>query len=128
MISSNPSVFDSKSGANPPSSPTPVESPLSFNTFFKLWNTSAPTRTLSFMVSLIGIIINSWKSSLLSAWAPPLIIFIIGLGSVVPSPIYLYNGIFLDSAAAFSVAIEIPNIALAPYLDFVFVPSACIIA
>jgi hypothetical protein len=29
-----------------------------------------------------GITMNSWKSTLVSAWAPPLRMFIIGVGSV----------------------------------------------
>ena len=33
-ITSIASAFDFKLGANPPSSPTPVEYPLSFNVFF----------------------------------------------------------------------------------------------
>ena len=35
MIKSKPSLLLFKSGAKPPSSPTPVESPFSFKTFFK---------------------------------------------------------------------------------------------
>ena len=47
IISANPSLLLFKSGANPPSSPTPVAYPCSFKTDFKLWNTSEPIRTLS---------------------------------------------------------------------------------
>ena len=49
--------------------------------------------------------------------------FIIGIGRVFPSPTYLYRGIPLSFAAAFKQAIETPNIALAPKLLFVLVPS-----
>ena len=49
--------------------------------------------------------------------------FIIGIGRVFPSPTYLYKGIPLSFAAAFKQAIETPNIALAPKLLFVLVPS-----
>ena len=43
MASSAASV-DSSFGAKPPSSPTAVERPLSFSTFFSAWNTSQPMR------------------------------------------------------------------------------------
>ena len=71
-------------GANPPSSPTDVERPLSWRTFFKLWNTSAPIRRPSRKEGApTGMTMNSWKSIVLSAWAPPLTMFIIGTGSTL---------------------------------------------
>ncbi len=47
-----------------------------------MWKISDPIRTASANVSApIGAIMNSWKSSGLSAWAPPLTMFIMGTGS-----------------------------------------------
>ena len=49
-----------KSGAKPPSSPTPVLRPLDFKIPFKVWNTSVPIRIDSLNdVALWGVIINS---------------------------------------------------------------------
>ncbi len=69
-------------GAKPPSSPTPVECPAASRSPRRVWKISDPIRTASANVSApIGAIMNSWKSSGLSAWAPPLTMFIIGTGS-----------------------------------------------
>ena len=77
----------------------------------------------------IGMIMNSWKSILLSACAPPFKIFIIGIGNVLAfvPPIYLYKGKFASSAAAFATAILTAKIAFAPNLDLFGVPSKSII-
>ena len=54
------SSADGMFGANPPSSPTAVFSPLSCSTFFSEWNTSAPMRRPSRNVSApTGTIMNS---------------------------------------------------------------------
>ena len=64
------------------------------------------------------------------AWAPPLRIFIIGTGSMLPAipPKNLYNGIPSDIEAALAAAIDTARTALAPSLDLSLVPSALIIA
>ena len=53
-----------------------------------VWNTSAPARSASEKLgSPLGTIMNSWKSSELSACAPPLMMFISGTGSTrAPGP------------------------------------------
>ena len=49
--------------------------------FFRAWKISAPMRSASAKVGApVGRIMNSWKSIGLSAWAPPLMMFIIGTG------------------------------------------------
>jgi hypothetical protein len=62
---------------------------------------------------------------LLPACLPPFNIFIIGIGSTFAftPPIYLYKGIFKELAAAFATASDTPNVAFAPNLDLLFVPS-----
>ncbi len=68
-------------GAKPPSSPTLVLWPAFFSALFSAWNVSAPQRTASAIDGApTGMIMNSWKSIGLSAWAPPLTTFIIGVG------------------------------------------------
>ena len=75
------SSVPSRFGAKPPSSPTAVLSPRSFNTFFNAWNTSAPMRRPSRKeVAPTGRIMNSWKAIGASLCEPPLMIFIIGTG------------------------------------------------
>ena len=56
--------------------------------------------------------------------------FIIGTGIVfaLAPPIYLYNSIPKDSAAAFATAKDTPNVALAPNLPLLSVPSNSISA
>ena len=77
--------FDERLGANPPSSPTPVECPFFFRMPRSVWKISAPQRTASANVAApTGMTMNSWKSTLLSACAPPFRMFIIGTGSSVP--------------------------------------------
>ena len=68
-------------GAKPPSSPTLVLWPASLRPFFSVWKISEPQRTASRSVGApTGMIMNSWKSIGLSAWTPPLMMFIIGTG------------------------------------------------
>ena len=59
-----------------------MDRPRSCSVRFSAWNTSAPMRRHSENVGAPqGTTMNSWKSTLLSAWAPPLSTFIIGTGS-----------------------------------------------
>ncbi len=83
MTKPNASSADLRFGAKPPSSPTLVLRPLSCSAFFRVWNTSTPIRRPSEKLSApTGMIMNSWKSIGLSACTPPLMMFIIGTGSV----------------------------------------------
>ena len=60
----------------------PVDRPRCLITDFSAWYTSAPQRSASEKVAApIGVIMNSWMSTLLSACAPPFRMFIIGTGS-----------------------------------------------
>ena len=80
---STASRFDFRFGAKPPSSPTPVDWPRAFRMPRSAWKISAPVRSASPNDEApTGITMNSWKSTLESAWAPPLRMFIIGTGSV----------------------------------------------
>ena len=80
---SSASAFEPRSGANPPSSPTAVASPRSCSVRLSAWKTSVPTRSPSEKLSApAGTTMNSWKSTRLSACAPPFITFIIGTGRV----------------------------------------------
>ena len=82
MITSKPSSFEPRFGANPPSSPTEVANPRAFKIEANAWNTSAPIRRASLNVGApTGMIMNSWKSIELSACDPPLMMFIIGVGN-----------------------------------------------
>ncbi len=79
---SSAASFDSRSGAKPPSSPTVVARPRSDSVLFSAWKTSAPIRNASEKLGApAGTTMNSWKSTELSACAPPLSTFIIGTGS-----------------------------------------------
>ena len=74
--------MDSRSGAKPPSSPTAVLSPRAFSVFLSAWKTSAPVWSAAANDDApTGTTMNSWKSTELSACAPPLSTFIIGTGS-----------------------------------------------
>ena len=68
---------------------------------------------------------NSWRSIVLSAWAPPLITFIIGTGRTcaLGPPMYRHKGRSRASAAARAVARLTPSTALAPTRDLLGVPS-----
>jgi hypothetical protein len=75
------SSLSPRSGAKPPSSPTAVFFPDFFSTCLSAWNTSVPMRSPSRNDRApTGITMNSWKSTLLLAWAPPFRMFIIGTG------------------------------------------------
>ena len=88
MMSSSAAAFEGRFGANPPSSPTVVDSPLASSSFLSEWKTSAPQRSASRKLwALIGTIMNSCTSRLLFACAPPLTTFIIGTGiCIAPEP------------------------------------------
>ena len=59
-----------------------VDSPCDLSSALSAWNTSAPIRTASAIVSAdTGITMNSWTSTALSACSPPLTMFIMGTGS-----------------------------------------------
>ena len=76
------SSLEGRFGAKPPSSPTAVDSPASWSSPLRAWYVSAAQRRPSEKEAApTGMIMNSWKSTLLSAWAPPLSTFIIGTGS-----------------------------------------------
>src|SRR5216684_5792901 len=101
------SSLDLQLGAKPPSSPTAVEKPCFFSALLSAWKTSTPQRNASEKLGApIGITMNSWKSTELSACAPPFKIFIIGTGrrfaalTVEYCARYLYNGKFCAAAAA----------------------------
>ena len=128
-IVSNASLSSFTIGANPPSSPIAVESPLSFKTFFRLWYTSAHIRKHSLkLVAPTGIIMNSCTLNVLSACFPPFIMFIIGIGNVLAftPPKYLYRLIPKLLAAALATARDTPNVAFAPNLPLFSVPSISI--
>ncbi len=81
QIRSSAAVVPATSGAKPPSSPRPVDSPSFFSTDFSAWYTSAPQRSASAKLGApIGATMNSWMSTPVSACAPPLRMFIIGTG------------------------------------------------
>ena len=62
------SSLEERLGAKPPSSPTEVTIPLALRTDLRLWNTSAPILIASAKEEApTGVIMNSWKSTLLSA-------------------------------------------------------------
>ena len=70
-----------RSGAKPPSSPTAVDSPRSWSSCLRAWYVSVPQRSASAKLGApTGITMNSCRSIVLSAWAPPLTTFIIGTG------------------------------------------------
>ena len=76
------SSSERRSGAKPPSSPTPAERPFSFSWAPKVWVISAHHRSPSRKLSApTGTTINSWMSMLFPAWAPPFKMFIMGVGS-----------------------------------------------
>src|SRR5690606_30817064 len=120
-----------KSGAKPPSSPTAVLRPWPFSTDFSEWKISVPARRASEKEEApTGRTMNSWKSTLLSACAPPLMMFIIGTGSetldsVMPA-MYCHSGCFFEAATAWAAASETPSSALAPRRPLFSVPSRSI--
>ena len=70
-----------RSGAKPPSSPTAVDRPRSCRTAFSAWYVSTPSAAPPRSSAPTGMTMNSCRSTLLSAWTPPLTTFIIGTGS-----------------------------------------------
>ena len=123
------SSFDFRFGAKPPSSPTDVDNPRPFNTDFKAWKISVPARSASAKFGRpIGSTMNSCMSILLSAWAPPLTMFIVGTGSCgVRAPARCFHsGSFFDAATACAFANETPSKALAPSLLLFALPSSAI--
>src|ERR1700719_4663291 len=75
------SSLDLQLGAKPPSSTTAVKQPRFSKAVFSSWKISTPQRSASEKFGApTGMTINSWKSTELSAWAPPFRIFIIGTG------------------------------------------------
>ena len=102
-----------------------------------VWKISAPQRTASANEGApTGMTMNSWKSTLLSAWAPPLRMFIIGTGStraavraaVEPGEVLVERHAAPRPRAARASAIETPSSALAPSRPLFGVPSSSIIA
>ncbi len=72
------------SGANPPSSPTPVDMPASRNSSCSAWKQPVPQRSASANEAApTGITMNSCSSRALSACTPPFSTFIIGVGQDV---------------------------------------------
>src|SRR6218665_1435811 len=113
-------------GAKPPSSPTAVLMPRSWMIFLSAWNTSAPQRSASRKFGApTGMIMNSCKSRLLLACAPPLITFISGTGgcALPRPPRWGYSGRPDSSAAARATAMETASMALAPRRLLFSVPS-----
>ena len=126
---SSAASFESRSGAKPPSSPTAVARPRSDSVPLSAWKTSVPTRSASEKLEApAGTTMNSWKSTLLSAWAPPLRTFIIGTGRTLAPvpPRWRQSGSPASAAAARATASETPRIALAPRRDLFGVPSSSI--
>ena len=77
-------VESKRAVASSTNSPTLVACLRDLSTAFSAWNTSAPQRSASAKVGAPqGTIMNSCTSTLLSACAPPLIMFIIGTGNVL---------------------------------------------
>ena len=99
---------------------------------FSAWKISAPARSASGRVGApTGTIMNSWRSTLLSAWAPPLSTFIIGTGSTraaSPPRVSGQSGTSGPRPPRVATASETPRIALAPRRDLFGVPSSSISA
>ena len=74
------------------------------------------------------MIINSCRSTVLSACLPPFKIFIMGTGRVRPliPPRYRYSGSFKALAAALADARDTARMALAPRRSLLGVPSRSI--
>ncbi len=125
------SSAEARFGAKPPSSPTLVLWPAAFSADFSEWKISAPMRSDSAKLSApAGTIMNSWMSIGLSAWTPPLMMFISGTGSTRADtpPTYLYSGRFELWAAALATARLTPRMALAPRRLLFGEPSNSIMA
>ena len=70
-----------------------------------------------------GLIINSWILRSLSACAPPLIIFINGIGKEKLFPKFLNRDFLFDNAEHFELARDTASVALAPRFDLLSLPS-----
>ncbi len=130
MVSSASSLLR-RSGAKPPSSPTAVDRPRPRSTDLSAWKISVPARRLSEKLEKpTGSTMNSCRSTLLSACAPPLTMFIIGTGRTGSAPVEAarccHSGTFFDMAMACALAIETPSSALAPSRPLFSVPSRSI--
>jgi hypothetical protein len=76
------SSLDPRFGAKPPSSPTAAAQAASCSVRLSAWNDLGPDpQRLENVGAPTGTTMNSWKSTELSAWTPPLRTFIIGTGS-----------------------------------------------
>src|SRR6185437_12254844 len=120
------------SGANPPSSPSPVDSLRPDSSRRSAAYTSAPARTASAIDGApTGAIMNSWKSSELGACTPPLSTLKCGTGREGWTPsgvIHCHSGRPAEAASARVSAIEVPTVALAPSRLLFAVPSRSIMA
>jgi hypothetical protein len=90
------------------------------------WKISVPARNDSENESKpTGNTMNSWKSTLLSACAPPLMMFIMGTGraGARSSASSFHNGVFREAATACALASDTPSSALAPRRPLFSVPS-----
>ena len=121
-------------GAKPPSSPTAVESPRSCRVLERVEDLGPHPQPFGEARRPGGTTMNSWKSTVLSAWAPPLSTFIIGTGSTLglaPTAVELREVAVerppASAAAAFAAASDTPRIALAPSRPLFGVPSSSII-
>ena len=120
------------SGANPPSSPSPVDSLRSASSRRRAAYTSAPARTASAMDGApSGAIMNSWKSSSLGACTPPFSTLKCGTGrdGETPSGVsHCHSGTPAEAASARASAMDTPTRAFAPSLLLSGVPSRSIMA
>src|SRR6266852_2919717 len=73
-----------------------------------------------------GTIMNSWKSTFVSACRPPFRMFIIGTGRRGPCSVasHIQSGLSAAEAAARAAASETPRMAFAPKRDLFAVPSS----
>ena len=97
---------------------------------FRAWKISAPQRRASEKLGTpAGMTMNSCKSTLLSACAPPFRMFIIGTGRHMSTPPHSmlmcrYRGIPRAAAAAWAAASDTASVALAPRRALLSVPSS----
>ena len=75
------SSFDGRSGANAFVTEAGGEPALLQQSLQCVIGLGAPPQTFAELTAPTGMIMNSWRSTLLSACAPPLSTFIIGTGS-----------------------------------------------
>ena len=122
------SSLDGRSGAKPPSSPTPVASPRSCRSSFRRWNVSAPIRSASENDEApAGTTMNSWRSSEFCACAPPLTTFMHRHGEharVLAAEPAVERHAGLERCRPSRRPATTPRIALAPSRDLFGVPSS----